>query len=69
VDVTVDEAGKDELLAKIDELIAVRRIDEARRDCFNPSAFDQDALLSLGCLGASASNQPACMTLLREDTS
>ena len=44
----IDEARKDEFLAKIDKLTARRRIDEAIRHCFDPLAFDENALLRLG---------------------
>ena len=46
--VAIDEAGKDEFLAKIDKLTARRRIDEAARHRLDPLAFDQNALLRLG---------------------
>ena len=48
VHVAIDEARKDEFLAKIDELTARRRIDKAARDRFDPLAFDENALLRLG---------------------
>jgi hypothetical protein len=48
VHVAIDEARKDEFLAKIDKLTARRRIDEAIRHCFDPLAFDENALLRLG---------------------
>jgi hypothetical protein len=44
----IDEAGKDEFLAKIDKLTARRGIDEAARHRLDPLAFDEDALLRLG---------------------
>ena len=48
VHVAIDEARKDEFLAKIDKLTARRRIDEAARHRFDPLAFDENALLRLG---------------------
>jgi hypothetical protein len=44
----IDEARKDEFLAKIDKLTARRQIDEAIRHRFDPLAFDENALLRLG---------------------
>ena len=46
--VTIDEARKDEFLAKIDKLTARRRIDKAARHRFDPLTFDENALLRLG---------------------
>ena len=48
VHVAVDEARKDEFLAKIDKLTAGRRIDKAARHRCDPLAFDQNALRRLG---------------------
>jgi hypothetical protein len=44
----IDEARKDEFLAKIDKLTARRRIDEAARHRLDPLAFDKNALLRFG---------------------
>ena len=48
VHVAIDEARKDEFLAKIDKLTARRRIDKPARDRRDPLAFDQNALRRLG---------------------
>ena len=48
VHVAIDEAGKDELVAKIDQFSARRRIDKAARHRLDPLAVDQNALLRLG---------------------
>jgi hypothetical protein len=44
----IDEIGKDEFLAEVDDLAARRRIDKTVRHRFDPLAFDQNALLRLG---------------------
>jgi hypothetical protein len=46
--VAIDESRKDEFIAKIDNVTARRRIDEAARHLFDPLAFDENALLRLG---------------------
>src|SRR6516162_4578820 len=48
VHMAIDETGKDEFLAEIDNLAARRRIDETVRHRFDPLDFDQNALLRLG---------------------
>ena len=50
MDVAIDQTGKNELVAQIDEGGAGRRIDEAWRDGLDPLAFDQHALLPFGAL-------------------
>ena len=55
----IDEAGKDEFLAKIDKLTVRRRIDEAARHRLDPLAFDENALLRLGSMSGSVSKKPA----------
>ena len=48
VHVAIDEARKDEFLAKIDKLTARRRIDEAARHHLDPPTFDKNALHRFG---------------------
>src|ERR1700731_1018318 len=48
VHVAIDEARKDEFLARIDKLTARRRIDEAARHRLDPLIFDKNALLRFG---------------------
>jgi hypothetical protein len=64
VHVAIDQARKDEFLAKIDKLTARRRIDEAVRHRFDPLAFDENALLRLG-LHVRISEQKASVNNLR----
>ena len=64
VHVAIDEAGKDEFLAKIDKLTARRRIDKAVRHRFDPLAFDENALLRLG-LSVGIGEQKASVYNLR----
>ena len=59
VHVAIDEARKDEFLAKIDKLTARRRIGEAPRYRLDPLIFDKNALLRFGCMSGSASKTPA----------
>jgi hypothetical protein len=59
VHMAIDEARKDEFLAKIDKLTARRGIDEAARRRLDPLAFGQNALLRLGLYVWTASKKPA----------
>ena len=59
VHVAIDEARKDEFLAKIDKLTARRGIDEAARHRLDLLAFDQNALLRLGLYVWTANKKPA----------